>query len=116
VRTMGVYETIYAVPRHQTPMVMARDRIGRFMEPADWQTWLNNWLKQYVLDQPEMASNEEQAKHSLAKSRADVRIDPAKRGRYKAILSLRPNFLIEAIDVPMRLEVRLPCAIRPPTA
>ena len=46
--------------------VMARDKIGSFMERGDMEKWLNNWINNYMLGNPETASDEAKAKKPLA--------------------------------------------------
>ena len=46
--------------------VMARDKIGSFMERADCEKWLNTWIKNYVLGDPH-ASEADKAKVPLGR-------------------------------------------------
>jgi type VI secretion system protein ImpC len=38
--------------------VMARDKIGSFMEVSDCEKWLNSWINNYVVGNPESVSDE----------------------------------------------------------
>ena len=48
--------------------VMARDKIGSFMEVKDCEDWLNKWIKNYVNSNPN-AGQEMKAKFPLAEAR-----------------------------------------------
>jgi type VI secretion system protein ImpC len=88
--------------------VMARDRIGSFMEKEECERWLNEWIMNYTIAQPEMASDEQKAKYPLAKARVEVRSVAGKPGYYEAVAFLRPHFQLEALDVSLRLVAELP--------
>lgn len=45
---------------------IVRDKIGSFKEHSDMQTWLNNWIGQYVLSNPATATDAEKARQPLA--------------------------------------------------
>jgi hypothetical protein len=45
---------------------MVRDKVGSFKERADMQTWLNKWIMNYVVGNPETASEETKAKRPLS--------------------------------------------------
>ena len=53
--------------------VMARDKIGSFMEVGQCGVWLNNWINKYVLANPELVGDEEKAKKPLADAKVNVR-------------------------------------------
>ena len=46
---------------------MARDKIGSFMERAEMQDWLNDWIMNYVLANPETAGPRAKAEKPLAR-------------------------------------------------
>jgi len=80
--------------------VMARDKIGSFMEVADCEKWLNRWIKDYVLANPENAGPELRAKKPLRDARIDVREVPGRPGHYQAVAYLRPHFQLETLTRP----------------
>jgi type VI secretion system protein ImpC len=88
--------------------VMARDKIGSFMEVQECQTWLNQWILNYTIAQPEMASDEAKAKFPLKEARVEVREVKGKPGYYEAVAYLRPHFQLNALDVSMRLVAEVP--------
>jgi type VI secretion system protein ImpC len=88
--------------------VMARDKIGAFMEVADCQKWLNSWIMNYVIANPEDAGDEAKAKAPLADAKIEVREVKGKPGHYEAIAWLRPHFQLETLSTSMRLVAEVP--------
>jgi type VI secretion system protein ImpC len=88
--------------------VMARDKIGSFMETSDCERWLNDWIMNYVVADPAMAGDELKARKPLAA--AEVRVQPVagKPGWYEAVAYLRPHFQLEALTTSMRLVAEIP--------
>ena len=87
--------------------VMARDKIGSFMEVSQCQSWLNGWIANYCVD-PNGASDEIKAKRPLAEARIDVREVKGKPGHYEAVAYLRPHFQLESLSTSMRLVAEVP--------
>jgi type VI secretion system protein ImpC len=88
--------------------VMARDRIGSFMEVTDCEKWLNKWILNYTIGNPQDASDEVKAKKPLSEARVEVRAVAGKPGYYEAVAWLRPHFQLEKLDVSMRLVAEVP--------
>jgi type VI secretion system protein ImpC len=88
--------------------VMARDKIGSFMEVGDCQRWLNDWIMQYVIANPENAGDEAKAKAPLADAKVEVREVKGKPGWYEAVAWLRPHFQLETLTTSMRLVAEVP--------
>ena len=88
--------------------VMARDKIGSMMEVSDVQRWLNDWINNFVVGNPETASDEVKAKKPLAA--ADIRVQEVagKPGWYEAIAYLRPHYQLETLSTSMRLVAEIP--------
>ena len=64
--------------------VMARDKIGSFMEAEDCERWLNRWIKNYV-NTNENAGAESKAKYPAARgSVSRCRRSPGGPGAYNA--------------------------------
>jgi type VI secretion system protein ImpC len=87
--------------------VMARDKIGSFMEVAQCSTWLNDWIQNYVVN-PNGASDETKARKPLAEARVDVRPVAGKPGWFEAVAYLRPHFQLETLTTSMRLVAEVP--------
>lgn len=88
--------------------VMARDKIGSFMEVSECATWLNNWIQNYVTPNPESVSEDVKAKQPLADARIEVQAVAGKPGFYEAVAYLRPHFQLEALTTSMRLVAEVP--------
>ena len=50
--------------------VMARDKIGSFMEVKECERWLNDWINNYVIANPETAGEETKAKNPLRRPKS----------------------------------------------
>ncbi len=59
--------------------VMARDKIGSFMEAGDCERWLNRWIMNYV-NGNENAGQEMKARYPLREAQVEVREIPGKPG------------------------------------
>jgi len=88
--------------------VMARDMIGSFMEGGDCQRWLNDWILNYVIANPENAGDEAKARSPLADAKVEVRAVKGKPGWYEAVAYLRPHFQLETLTTSMRLVAEVP--------
>ncbi|MDZ4820081.1 MAG: type VI secretion system contractile sheath large subunit [Planctomycetota bacterium] len=87
--------------------VMARDRIGSFMETAQCAEWLNRWIGNYCCD-PSGASDETKAKYPLSEARVDVQPVAGRPGWYEAVAYLRPHFQLETLTTSLRLVAEVP--------
>jgi type VI secretion system protein ImpC len=87
--------------------VMARDKIGSFMEVKDCAQWLNDWIQNFVCD-PNGASDETKAKFPLADAKVEVREVEGRPGWYEAVAYLRPHYQLEALTTSMRLVAEVP--------
>ncbi len=87
--------------------VMARDKIGSFMEASDVESWLNRWIQNYV-NSNENAGQEMKARFPLREARVEVREIPGRPGSYNAIAYLRPWLQMEELTTSMRLVARIP--------
>src|SRR5207248_2948823 len=88
--------------------VMARDKIGSFMEINDCSKWLNKWIMNYTVANPKDVDDEVKAKKPLAAARVDVEPVAGKPGYYQAVAYLRPHFQLEALTTSMRLVAEIP--------
>ena len=87
--------------------VMARDKIGSFMEVEDVETWLNRWILNYV-NSAEGGGQEMRAKFPLRDARVEVTEIPGSPGSYNAIAYLRPWLQMEELTASLRLVARIP--------
>jgi len=87
--------------------VMARDKIGSFMEAPDCEAWLNRWIMNYV-NAKEGADQEMRAQYPLREAAVQVREIPGQPGSYNAVAYLRPWLQMEELTTSMRLVARIP--------
>ena len=88
---------------------IVRDKVGSFKERQDMEDYLNNWITNYVVTDPD-ASEETKAKYPLAAAEVSVQEVEGNPGYYKSQFWLRPHFQLEGLTVSMRLVSRLPSA------
>ncbi|MFL0799652.1 MAG: type VI secretion system contractile sheath large subunit [Agarilytica sp.] len=89
--------------------VMARDKIGSFMEASDAEEWLNQWINKYVNASPG-ASPEMKARYPLAEARVEVKEVPGQPGVYNAVAWMRPWLQMEELTASLRLVANIPKA------
>ena len=89
--------------------VMARDKIGSFMEVEDAERWLNQWIQKYVNATPG-ASAEMKARYPLADASVTVKEVPGQPGVYNAVAYLRPWLQMEELTASLRLVANIPKA------
>lgn len=89
--------------------IMARDKIGSFMEASDCQDWLNRWINNYV-NSNEKVGQETKAKYPLREARVLVQEIPGKPGSYHAVAHLRPWLQMEELTTSLRMVARIPKA------
>lgn len=89
--------------------VMARDKIGSFMEASDAEEWLNRWIASYVNGSPG-ASAEMKARFPLAEASVEVKEVPGQPGVYSAIAWMRPWLQMEELSASLRLVANIPKA------
>lgn len=87
--------------------VMARDKVGSFMEAGDAEKWLNKWIAQYTNGNPE-ASAEMKAKYPLREARIEVQEIPGSPGSYNAVAHLRPWLQMEELTTSLRMVANIP--------
>jgi type VI secretion system protein ImpC len=87
---------------------IVRDKIGSFKERGDMETWLNNWIGQYVLTNPATATDADKARKPLAGAEVVVEEIEGNPGYYSAKFFLRPHYQLEGLTVSLRLVSKLP--------
>jgi type VI secretion system protein ImpC len=88
---------------------IVRDKIGSFKERSDMQSFLNNWIMQYVTADPS-ASEEAKARYPLAAAEVVVEEVEGNPGYYTSKFFLRPHYQLEGLTVSLRLVSKLPSA------
>jgi len=88
--------------------VMARDKIGSFMEVSDCSRWLNEWIRNFVVSNPSEVGEKTKAEKPLADAKVEVREVKGKPGWYEAVAWLRPHFQLETLSTSMRLVAEVP--------
>lgn len=89
--------------------VMARDKVGSFMEASDAERWLNDWIAKYVNGSPG-ASPEMKARFPLAEATVEVKEVPGQPGVYSAVAWMRPWLQMEELTASLRLVASIPKA------
>ncbi len=87
--------------------VMARDKIGSFMEVTDCADWLQRWINNYV-NASDGATAEMKAKFPLRDAKIEVKDIPGRPGSYNAVAYLRPWLQMEELTTSMRLVAKIP--------
>jgi type VI secretion system protein ImpC len=87
--------------------ILARDKIGSFMEASDCEVWLNRWIRNYV-NASEKPDAEMKAKFPLRDAKITVKEIPGKPGSYNAIAYLRPWLQMEELTTSLRMVARIP--------
>jgi type VI secretion system protein ImpC len=87
--------------------VIARDKIGSFMEVEDCQDWLERWIANYVSADAK-PSQEAKARYPLREAKIEVKEVPGAPGSYNAIAWLRPWLQMEELTTSLRMVARIP--------
>ncbi len=88
--------------------VMVRLKIGSYMEVTDCEKFLNDWIRNYVLPNPETSGPEAKARKPLREAKVTCRENPDRPGWYIATAWLRPHFQLEGLDISLRLVGKIP--------
>ncbi len=86
---------------------MVRDKVGSFKERRDMESWLNNWIGNFV-ETDSAASEEAKARRPLAAAQVVVEEVPGNPGYYSSKFFLRPHYQLEGLTVSLRLVSKLP--------
>lgn len=87
--------------------VMARDKIGSFMEASDAEAWLNRWINEYTNSNPD-AGQDMKARYPLAEAKIQVKEIPGAPGSYNAVAWLRPWLQMEELTASLRMVASIP--------
>ena len=99
---------IFAVSRFAHYLkAMMRDKIGGYTSRDEAESFLNNWISNYVVSN-DSAGATIKAQKPLKEARVEVVEVPGKPGAYRAVAFLRPHFQLDELTVSMRLVADLP--------
>ena len=99
---------IFAVSRFAHYLkAMMRDKIGGYMSKDEAQSFLSNWISNYVISNDD-APAAMKAARPLKEARIEVSEIPGKPGAYRAVAFLRPHFQLDELSMSMRLVAELP--------
>jgi type VI secretion system protein ImpC len=87
--------------------VMARDKIGSFMEASNCEAWLNRWIQNYV-NSDVNSSQDMKSKFPLREAKVQVKEIPGKPGSYNAVAYMRPWLQMEELTASMRMVASIP--------
>jgi type VI secretion system protein ImpC len=87
--------------------VIARDKIGSFMEADECQAWLDRWIHNYVSADPK-PSQDAKARYPLREAKVEVKEIPGQPGSYNAIAWMRPWLQLEELTTSLRMVARIP--------
>jgi type VI secretion system protein ImpC len=87
--------------------VMARDKVGTFMEAEDMQQWLNRWINSYV-NASEDGGQAMRSQYPLREAKIEVKPIPGQAGAYNAVAWLRPWLQMEELTSSLRMVARIP--------
>lgn len=87
---------------------IVRDKVGSFRERGEMESWLNNWIMNYVDGDPVNSSQETKSRKPLAAAHVVVEDIEDNPGYYSAKFFLRPHYQLEGLTVSLRLVSKLP--------
>jgi type VI secretion system protein ImpC len=89
---------------------IVRDKIGSFSTREQMESWLSNWVMNYVDGDPANSSEETKARKPLAAAEVVVEDVEGNPGYYTSKFFLKPHYQLEGLTVSLRLVSRLPSA------
>ncbi len=87
---------------------IVRDKVGSYKSRDDMQSWLQDWVNQYVDFNPESSPESVKARQPLAKAEVVVEEVEGNPGYYRSQFLLRPHYQLEGLTVSLRLVSKLP--------
>lgn len=87
--------------------VIMREKVGSFLTRANVESYLNDWISQYVLLDDD-ATQDVKASYPLRAATIQVTEVPGKPGAYNATMFLKPHFQLEELTTSIRLVAELP--------
>jgi type VI secretion system protein ImpC len=87
---------------------IVRDKVGSYKSRDAMQTWLQEWVSQYVDYSAATSPDEEKARRPLAAAEVIVEEVEGNPGYYSSKFFLRPHYQLEGLSVSLRLVSKLP--------
>ncbi|UPG84801.1 type VI secretion system contractile sheath large subunit [Luteibacter aegosomatis] len=87
---------------------IVRDKIGSFSTREQMESWLSDWILNYVDGDPQNSSEESKARKPLAAAQVVVEEVEGNPGYYTSKFYLKPHYQLEGLTVSLRLVARLP--------
>ncbi|HET6432040.1 type VI secretion system contractile sheath large subunit [Dyella sp.] len=91
---------------------IVRDKIGSFSSREQVESWLTNWVMNYVDGDPTNSSEETKARKPLSAAEVVVEEVEGAPGYYTSKFFLKPHYQLEGLTVSLRLVSRLPSAAK----
>ncbi|MGO4833956.1 type VI secretion system contractile sheath large subunit, partial [Rhizobiaceae sp. 2RAB30] len=89
--------------------VMARDRVGAYTTAEDLETYLNDWLRGYMLGNAD-AGPELKARYPLSGGSIEVKEMPGRPGTMSCVMHLQPHFQFDQMVTGFRLRTEMQAA------
>ena len=87
---------------------IVRDKVGSFRSRESMESWLNEWILNYVDGDPANSSEETKARRPLAAAQVEVEEVEGAPGYYQSKFYLKPHYQLEGLTVSLRLVSKLP--------
>jgi type VI secretion system protein ImpC len=78
-------------------------KLGSNMEGPDLERYLSDWIKDYVLEDPQNHGPEMKARKPLAGAELEVKPIEGRPGAYAAKFRLRPHYQLESVKIDLSL-------------
>ncbi len=92
--------------------VIVRDKVGSFVDSYECEDFLNRWITDYCLGNPEGAGLDARARKPLRDAKVEVRASKSRPGHYEAVVHMSPHFQLDELTASLRLVTTLPNGAR----
>lgn len=87
---------------------MVRDKVGSFKSREAMESWLQDWINNYVDFNADISAEAEKARKPLASAEVVVEDVEGNPGYYTSKFFLKPHYQLEGLSVSLRLVSKLP--------